>query len=238
MFEASVLDGVPYLSYVPRPLVPSLSPEQYRRFRQLDNQWKASVSDVGFVDVAADTVLLTNLASDGRSRERCVEAVGHSLGLRRLEKTQLVLLNSELTASLVQSYRTTPIWMGATHPAHAWFVGSPPSRLNRLMEGVFDLARANQPVSFRALVSLMRLLNIHPFVDGNGRTARLYSIWLVNRYLGPSHLFLSLLQSLWTTPSFSLNGAGVAVRDSNDWSLLFDFCFETLASPPLRTTSH
>jgi Fic family protein len=56
------------------------------------------------------------------------------------------------------------------------FVFPPPSQLKKLMtdfaEEIHTLRGTKHPIEFAALLHL-RLVTIHPFVDGNGRTARL-----------------------------------------------------------------
>lgn len=91
------------------------------------------------------------------------------------------------------------------------------------------MARLPWPTTLIALVSLVRLLQVHPFFDGNGRTARLYATWLVCRQLGPSLLFPHLLDALWNRAEFSIGGACVASRDHDDWTPLLDYCLTMVA---------
>lgn len=109
------------------------------------------------------------------------------------------------------------------------YVGSPAPRLDALVDVILAMIRQPWPTTLIAVVSLTRLLQVHPFFDGNGRTARLYACWLVRRRLGPSPLFLHLLDALWNRAEFSILGASVAIRDRNDWNPLLEYCLTTTA---------
>ncbi len=55
-----------------------------------------------------------------------------------------------------------------------------PKLLNSLMEEIRSKRKSNHPVELAAYVH-NRLVNIHPFADGNGRTARLMMNWILIR---------------------------------------------------------
>lgn len=68
-------------------------------------------------------------------------------------------------------YRTVPVIITGTEylpPAPA----DVPERMREFVESLPELRRNHHPVEFAAIVHL-ELVNIHPFIDGNGRTARL-----------------------------------------------------------------
>ena len=55
-----------------------------------------------------------------------------------------------------------------------------PKLLNSLMEEIRSRRKSNYPVELAAYVH-NRLVNIHPFTDGNGRTARFMMNWILIR---------------------------------------------------------
>ena len=68
-------------------------------------------------------------------------------------------------------YRKVPVIIAGADVKFA-----PPSKIKRLMQEfvreIPSLTEKNHPVLYSALLHL-RLVTIHPFIDGNGRTARL-----------------------------------------------------------------
>ena len=229
MFEASTLDGIPYLSYIPRPVLPAISDYEIKRFQQLDMLLAAEHKIENFIDAYVEVVLLNTVRkSDENAYERARLAVDYALKVRVIGKKHLIKFNQLLVGHNDETFRQRPVWLGATHPAYAWFVGSPANKLENLVDQVFKVSNLKLPASLVGLISLFRLLSIHPFSDGNGRTTRLYVIQLIHRTFGPSMMYLELLEALWDRPQFDMHAVSLAMRDREDWSELFDYCFSII----------
>lgn len=156
-------------------------------------------------------------------------AAAEASHLRRIRRDELIAINSLVVQKPRRRFRKEPVWVGASHPSLAWHVGSPPVKLNELVDAILAMAQSPWPITLIALVSLLRLLQVHPFIDGNGRTARLYACWLVRQRIGHSPCFLALLDALWKRSEFSINAAGVSIRDHDDWPNFFDYCLHAAA---------
>ncbi|MDP2186573.1 MAG: Fic family protein [Xanthomonadales bacterium] len=156
-------------------------------------------------------------------------AAARAFQSRKIQRRELIDLNALILGKPQAGFRTGPVWIEAPHPALSSHVGSPAPRLDALVDAILTMVRRPWPTTLIAMVSLVRLLQVHPFFDGNGRTARLYACWLVRRRLGPSPLFLRLLDVLWNRAEFSILGASVAIRDRDDWSPILEYCLATTA---------
>ncbi|CAK0737907.1 hypothetical protein CCP3SC1_1010009 [Gammaproteobacteria bacterium] len=85
------------------------------------------------------------------------------------------------------SFRTTQNWVGKEGSSlnEAVFIPPPPNELfNQLTElaNFIDCNDENIPAVLRTAVGFVAFLHIHPFEDGNGRTARLLTTLLLYRY--------------------------------------------------------
>jgi fido (protein-threonine AMPylation protein) len=117
-------------------------------------------------------------------------------------------------------------------------VGSPAGRLESLSREIFSLRERSGPVSLWAIVAMVRLLQVHPFADGNGRTARLYACWAAQRGLGGSDLFPGIVSALWMRANFCVNAACIAVRDHEEWTPLLERCLDAAAQWAPRSPRH
>jgi len=85
------------------------------------------------------------------------------------------------------AYRTQPVYISGTDT-----VLPPPTKIPKLMQefstNLTQLKKEYHPVEYAALIHL-KLVQIHPFIDGNGRTARL----LMNLALLQAGYFITII---------------------------------------------
>lgn len=108
----------------------------------------------------------------------CIE-IGIIKGIESFDKYTLWALNHAAVANISQlggRYREEPIYLGNHHPPHFEKVPS-------LMDRMFSMIHENWTVidspTYLAVYALWRLNWIHPFVEGNGRTARAACYYLL-----------------------------------------------------------
>lgn len=221
MFLTEISRGQVFQSYVPAPVWPRFDSTTRREFERVDEAIAASVGAP--LDPAQVVGLLVHERVDAPERALGVSAALDWLAAcERMRRSDFFRLNAHVVGFETSSFRKTPVWMGGPTPATAWHVGSPAAQLDRLCDDVLRLSQQDGlPASLRALVALVRILQVHPFRDGNGRTARLYAWWLLRRRFGESPMALRLLAALWHRDQFDLHAASVSIRNDEDWSPLF-----------------
>lgn len=108
----------------------------------------------------------------------CIE-IGLSKGIEAFDKYTLWMLNHTAVANIAQHggrFRKEPIYVGQHIPPHFNEVPS-------LMDHFFSVIHENWEVSdhptLLAAYALWRLNWVHPFVEGNGRTARAACYYLI-----------------------------------------------------------
>ena len=223
MYVTEILDGRPYQCFIPQPLLPAVVASRIKAFAALDRALKNTADASVFTARAAATIAQTRNKLDPEDRQAEAKTVLNAwIGRERMGVEQLKKINAALTGKQQAIFRSRPVWMGALHPSDSWHVGSPPARLNGLMKTLVDLPQSNLPASMQALVGLLRLLQIHPFENGNGRVARCYAIWLLYRQLEPSIGALNLFDALCDRPRFDLNAASLEVQSSGRFETCFD----------------
>ncbi len=116
-----------------------------------------------------------------------IEAMNH--GLRRIESGELPLslrLLREVHQRLLEdtrgadkdpgNFRTTQNWIGGTRPSNARFVPPAPHEVQGAMSDLESFLHADPmetPILIKAALAHAQFETIHPFLDGNGRVARL-----------------------------------------------------------------
>ena len=108
----------------------------------------------------------------------CIE-IGLKKGIESFDKYTLWALNSTVVANISQfggRYREEPIYVGNHYPPHF-------KEVPNLMDRFFSLVHENWEIfenpTLIPAYALWRLNWIHPFVEGNGRTARAACYYLL-----------------------------------------------------------
>jgi Fic family protein len=108
----------------------------------------------------------------------CIE-IGLTKGIEAFDKYTLWSLNAAVTANIAQfggRYREEPIYVGNHQPPHFKDVANEMDRFFSLIHENWDIQ--DDPTILPAY-ALWRLNWIHPFVEGNGRTARAACYYLI-----------------------------------------------------------
>jgi Fic family protein len=108
----------------------------------------------------------------------CIE-IGLTKGIEAFDKYTLWSLNAAATANIAQfggRYREEPIYVGNHQPPHFKDVANDMDRFFSLIHENWDVQ--DDPTTLPAY-ALWRLNWIHPFVEGNGRTARAACYYLI-----------------------------------------------------------
>lgn len=108
----------------------------------------------------------------------CIE-IGLAKGIEAFDKYTLWSLNAAAVANIAQfggRYRESPIYVGNHRPPHF-------KEVNNEMDRFFSVIHENWTIidhpTYLAAYALWRLNWIHPFVEGNGRTARAACYYLL-----------------------------------------------------------
>ena len=124
------------------------------------------------------SVLEKNLVRQYDLLLNCIE-IGLQKGIEAFDKFTLWSLNSAATANLAQfggRYRKEPIYVGNHKPPHY-------REVEEEMDRFFAVIHENWSIGQDPMVlpayALWRLNWIHPFVEGNGRTARAACYYLI-----------------------------------------------------------
>jgi len=108
----------------------------------------------------------------------CIE-IGLQKGIEAFDKYTLWSLNSVAVANIAQfggRYREDPIYVGNHLPPHFRDV---PNHMDRFLSMVHENWTIVDHPTYLAAYALWRMNWIHPFVEGNGRTARAACYYLI-----------------------------------------------------------
>lgn len=228
-YVTETLGGRPYQAFVPLRIAPVQSEEWKARFSIVESAVRLSSNEDQFRESCLRTILQPQSRPnlDQASRVQAIEkAFDTACRYSTIDRRRLIELNAILTNDSSVGLRRQPAWIGGTHPAISWHVGSPPKELVRLINTTLTWSQQGENRLFGALVALIRLLQVHPFSDGNGRTARLYFCWLVLKGVGPYADLLRIPDSIWRRSEFDLHSASVEIRDDENWYPFFERCLQ------------
>jgi hypothetical protein len=235
MYTTEIYQGTAFQSYVPKPIHPSFTAGQAAVIERLQSRVAKVESNAFAFRTAMVEAVLRHEGSTGlaQSRRRQVnEAVDFALGCGTFDVKSLKAVNAILVGQASVGFRTAPIWIAAAHPSLSTHVGSPARRLQPLVSQILAAQSRPGPIGLRALVAMVRLLQVHPFADGNGRTARLLACWWMADGLGKYPAIPIAISGLWRGGTIGINQMCVAIRDFGDWDPLLD-AFVALAQNAL-----
>ena len=215
--------GKPYQAYVPDTIKPRFDPKGYGFWQDLDS-WLIQNSIEQEFDERLPLVVDLKFRSKSAIGLKGVDAksvVREAMLAKTVDEREVKSWNRLLTNGLRQAYRDGVGFVGSSDPALAWHIGSPKEKIPLVMSKLLSFQGSSLPVTYVAIVSLMRMLAVHPFIDGNGRTARLYSAWLIRKSLAPSPLFLDIIESLWDREKVNLHYAAELIKTEENWDYLF-----------------
>lgn len=108
----------------------------------------------------------------------CIE-IGHRKGIEAFDKYTLWSLNAAAVSNIAQfggRFREQPIYVGRHRPPHFSTVGNLMDQFISLIHENWDIM--DHPTMLPAY-ALWRMNWIHPFIEGNGRTARAACYYLI-----------------------------------------------------------
>ena len=108
----------------------------------------------------------------------CIE-IGLDKGIESFDKYTLWALNYTAVANISQfggRYREEPIYVGNHRPPHFKVV---PNQMDRFFSVIHENWTSMEHPTILPAYALWRLNWIHPFVEGNGRTARAACYYLI-----------------------------------------------------------
>ena len=233
MYVTGILAGRPYQSYVPRPLLPPIDARHVDLFRKLDKRFLGSLDADRFTELAIEVVVQPrNKTRPSEPLQHARSAVAAHLCKDSIGVPQIKKINASLTASASAAgpqFRDRFAWIGAPHPGLSWHVGSPPEMLQPLVKNLLQAKTNDMPASLWAVLAMLRLLQIHPFLDGNGRTARLYAVWVLRKFIGPSIEGARMIDRLWDRKSTDLNSLSLQTQSSGRFDCIFEHIREGYA---------
>lgn len=214
------LDGRAYRAWLPPPLTDAAA--QFKGFDRSFSPPPRATGDErethGLLIDCIDAVRFREWENQGPVTD--ATAIAQAIDLlsgRGLQARQFIEANKLVTQTNAP-LRTGPAWMDASHPADSWYVAPPGPRVPGLMTELLGFVRgASIHPILATFVASLRLLHIHPFKDGNGRTARCFAVARLRTsgYLG--HWTASAIQTLCRTSASEMSQYTLAIRDRNDW---------------------
>lgn len=233
MYVTRVANGRIVQYFEPRPLFPKFEACHRGAFASLDAaQDQSAAPDRDEQLSLAQKAVLQRRTSLGRGRQSDLVAVAVS-NLHSgapLNKEGLIRANGMITGSSLTNFRRKDVWIGGASPCHALHVGTAPNRISPLMRALLESGTSSLPFTLRAVVVLLRILQIHPFEDGNGRTARLHFYQSMHARFGKGAFACEVLHALWNKSKIDIQAESHSICATEDWSRLFAFVL-SLQSP-------
>ncbi len=173
------------------------------------------------------------IISSARPLKDCYEAVGHGaaydfmLELARQQDMNITedtikklhrLFYQKVDADQAGQYRSNQVYISGTE-----YVPPAPDEISRLMKHLADQIHFSRstlhPIELAAMAH-KRLVDIHPFTDGNGRTARL----LMNLILVHTGYGVVSIPPIWQNDYINALSASRQLNDMEPFSKLIAEC--------------
>jgi hypothetical protein len=236
-FVLEKLAGRPYFSYVP-PLL-----QTQRQFKLIESDCrkldallssKASVDTAGFDQACAGLESSATMSGDCAMQNK-VQRSSIQTALSLLEQQKHISIKHILNAHAMlvekktSSIRKQAVWMDGSHPADAWYI-APPTRLvlPLLEDWCAWMNNKKHSVTLRGIVGLIRLLQIHPFDDANGRLSRVCFLGFMTQHFGRQACFAKFISELWAFRGLHLHRVSLELRDHENWQPYFEFALPIL----------
>lgn len=217
-------NGVALQHFVPKPLTSLLREVSGNEIE----------SGIPRTSTATFCSLLPALAHDSlASRDYSwFRALAHNLSKRNVSIRTLIKLNSRLRglkeSNARAGVRSTAAWVGGPDPLRAYYVPPPSEFLAKYLSEFVEIFNGRKRcLNFAEIAVIFAwFLLVHPFEDGNGRTARLIlaTLCISSGFVHPA----IILNMLWVyrNDAIPLTGALQAICTRNDWISFFDLWAE------------
>lgn len=222
--SASRSDLASFFSF--RAIAPPLSDAVLKRFIAVDHALGSSTSSLAaadLVDFVANGFALRNPDSE---RTASASAAFHLLSgsisgdlLAELTRANSLLCGQ---SGMPSTWRAAPVWVGRVPRERSVAEGADPKEIPRLMAVWSKLHERSLPLSLLIAVSTLRFLQIHPFLDGNGRSARWMALRLARRNPSLFDGLSALILGVWAKGAAFRHACSASVVECGDWGPWLD----------------
>lgn len=220
--------------------ISSARPLEKEELKSLDNYFRigftysSNALEGNTLTLSETKILLEDgITVGGKPLKDCYEAVGHGdaydfmLSLARQQDMDIMgkdikklhqLFYQKVDAEKAGQYRTIQVYISGTD-----YIPPSPEDVPQLMSHMVDQIRSSRttlhPIELAAMAH-KRLVDIHPFVDGNGRTARL----LMNLILINAGYGVVSIPPVWRNDYINALSASRRLNDMEPFSKLIAEC--------------
>lgn len=223
MYVTRMLGRIPYQCFLPRPIVPEFSIDLRNNFKALEVKLIGLNSDNESY-IEKSSIVIAQARNKFGSNDRGLnarESVLRFFETQHVGVSQLTKIHASLTGVKNRGLRNGLAWVGSQHPGTSWHVGSPPEQLNSLIKKLLTFDHNKLPSTLWATTAMLRILQIHPFADGNGRVARFYALWLLYKRMGPSTIAAEAINSLFDRSVLDLQSLSLHAQVSGDFNEIY-----------------
>lgn len=120
----------------------------------------------------------------------------HNLNEKNVKQAQKKLSKQLVAANLPGNYRTQNMYVASADGKIDYVAAQPQlvgKEMNSFFKDIFTLTRVElsiEEIFYYAGIIHLVFVKIHPFIDGNGRSARLLEKWFIAQKLGTNAWFL------------------------------------------------